>query len=113
MTPRVRAEHLVRRDEPGQWLRGTEHAVAGPINLGNLHTFTMAELVTEVLEPVGGPSELIHQSLPADEAAPSRTIEQARRVFDWSPVIELDEGLTVTVDYVRRYLDTNAVIVGG
>ena len=90
-------------------LMGTEHAVTGPINLGNPHEITMAELAAKILDLVDGTSELVHRPLPEDDPKQRQpAIEQARRVLDWSPSMELSEGLTRTVDYFRRHFDDEA-----
>jgi UDP-glucuronate decarboxylase len=83
-------------------LMNTPHEVTGPINLGNPHEITMLELASNVLDLVGGNSELVHEALPADDPTQRRpTIEQAEAVLGWKPTTTLTEGLARTVDYFR------------
>jgi UDP-glucuronate decarboxylase len=86
-------------------LMNTGHEVTGPINLGNPDEFTMLELARKVLAATGGASELSHEPLPQDDPAQRRpVIDEARRVLDWAPRVDLDEGLAQTIDYFRRSL---------
>ena len=84
-------------------LMNTPHEVTGPINLGNPHEFTMLELATKVLAMVGGSSKLEYRPLPQDDPTQRQPIiERAKEVLDWAPTIELDEGLSKTIDYFRE-----------
>lgn len=75
----------------------------GPINLGNPHEFTMLELATEVNRVVGSKSPLRFESLPTDDPKQRKPdIEKARRLLaGWEPRIQLAEGLSKTLDYLK------------
>ncbi len=90
-------------------LMNTEHAVTGPINLGNPDEFTMLDLAHRVLAATGGTSELRFQPLPQDDPAQRQPlIDEARRVLDWSPRMQIEQGLGHTIDYFRRLLGVGA-----
>ncbi|HVL76048.1 MAG TPA: UDP-glucuronic acid decarboxylase family protein [Noviherbaspirillum sp.] len=75
----------------------------GPVNLGNPAETTMRELAARVLALTGSSSTLVHRDLPADD--PARRcpdIGLARRVLDWSPRVELDDGLAGTISWFRK-----------
>jgi len=79
----------------------------GPVNLGNPTEFTIRELAEKVLEKVGSSSKLIEKPLPADDPTQRKPdISFAQEVIDWSPGIELDEGLDRTIPYFRSLLES-------
>lgn len=74
----------------------------GPVNLGNPHEFTMLELAELVLELTASPSKLTFMPLPVDDPTQRQPdISLARRKLDWSPTIQLREGLKRTIDWFR------------
>jgi dTDP-glucose 4,6-dehydratase len=74
-----------------------------PVNLGNPVEFTIAELADLVLEVTGGDSEVRYLPLPEDDPKVRQPdIGRARRVLDWSPKVELRNGLERTADHFRR-----------
>ena len=81
--------------------------VTGPINLGNPNEFTIRELAEAVLRKVGGKSKLICLPLPSDDPKQRQpNIEQAKAVLGWAPKIQLEDGLDKTIDYFRRFLQS-------
>jgi UDP-glucuronate decarboxylase len=86
-------------------LMNTPHEVTGPINLGNPNEFMMSELADKVLALVGGSSELQYHPLPTDDPTQRQpTIDQAKNLLGWTPQVQLEEGLTRTIDYFREHL---------
>jgi UDP-glucuronate decarboxylase len=76
--------------------------VLSPINLGNPHEFTMQELAETVLEITNSKSKIIFQPLPSDDPKQRNpNIERARKELDWEPQIDLQSGLTRTVEYFQ------------
>jgi UDP-glucuronate decarboxylase len=74
----------------------------GPINIGNPHEFTIAALADHVLRLTNSSSKLIHHPLPSDDPRQRQPdIELAKKVLDWSPGIQLEEGLKRTIAYFR------------
>jgi UDP-glucuronate decarboxylase len=90
-------EGLVRLMESGD---------PGPINLGNPHEVTIQELADKILEMIPDTrSKLVYKPLPKDDPVrrrPDIGLAQAR--LQWSPVVPLDEGLRLTIDYFRKEL---------
>ena len=86
-------------------LMASPHAVHGPINLGNPGEFQIIELAQKVLAMTGSRSALVHESLPEDDPVQRQPdITLARKNLDWSPTVELDEGLGETIRYFERAL---------
>lgn len=81
----------------------------GPINIGNPNEFTIRELAERVIALTGSRSALIFKPLPADDPRQRRPdISLARSVLDWTPRIQLDEGLHKTIAYFKRLVSTAA-----
>lgn len=77
----------------------------GPVNVGNPGEFTMSELAEKVIELTGSSSKIARTPLPLDDPKQRRPdIDVAKSMLDWEPTIELDEGLTRTIDYFRNTL---------
>jgi UDP-glucuronate decarboxylase len=73
-------------------------AVDGPINLGNPHEFTIADLARLIIDLSGSSSRIVHRPLPTDDPRQRRPdIMRARRLLDWQPKIGLREGLLRTI----------------
>ena len=78
---------------------------SGPINLGNPGEFTMLELANKVIQLTDSTSELITLPLPSDDPKQRRPdVHIANTMLDWSPKIDLENGLIKTIDYFRKNL---------
>jgi len=76
--------------------------VSGPINLGNPGEFSIKELAEKVIVMTGATSKLIFQPLPEDDPmqrCPDITL--AKKTLDWSPTIQLEQGLEKTIAYFK------------
>ena len=86
-------------------LMASPDSVHGPINLGNPGEFQIIELAQKVLAMTGSRSALVYKSLPEDDPVQRQPdITLARKTLDWSPTVELDEGLGETIRYFERAL---------
>lgn len=88
-------------------MMATDDSFTGPVNIGNPHEFTMIELANKVIKLTGSKSKIIFEPLPKDDPKQRRPdIHLAQKMLDdWSPNIQLDEGLKKTIDYFRRFVD--------
>ena len=85
---------LVKLAESGEHL---------PVNIGNPNEFTIMELAETVIELLGSTSQIVKEELPVDDPQQRRPdISVAREVLDWSPTIDLREGLTRVIDESPR-----------
>jgi len=83
--------------------------VTGPINLGNPHEFTIAELAELVIALTGSRSTLVRRPLPSDDPRQRcPDISQAGATLGWAPGIALREGLTRTIEYFDSQLKLGA-----
>jgi len=88
-------------------LMATDDGITGPINLGNPNEFSMLELAEEVKRITGSKSNITFKPLPSDDPAQRQPdIGLAKQLLDWEPTVSLRDGLTRTVDYFRRLLDS-------
>ncbi|MDP4677286.1 MAG: SDR family oxidoreductase [Burkholderiaceae bacterium] len=87
-----------------------DHAIPGPLNLGNPGEFTIKELAERVVALTGSKSKLVYLPLPQDD--PTRrqpNIELAQKhLSQWRPTVELEEGLKSTIAYFEKSLSKGA-----
>jgi dTDP-glucose 4,6-dehydratase len=77
----------------------------GPVNIGNPHEYTVAQLADLVLEITGSASKIEHRPLPQDDPKQRRPdITLARNELGWEPKVEVREGLARTIDWFRWFL---------
>ncbi len=87
-------------------LMQTEKGFTGPVNIGNPGEFTMLELAEKVIELTGASSKLMFQPLPQDDPKQRKPdISLAKEKLNgWRPTVQLEEGLTRTIEYFRDQL---------
>jgi dTDP-glucose 4,6-dehydratase len=69
-----------------------------PVNLGNPAEFTILQLAELVRELTGSAAPIVFEALPVDDPAVRRPdIALAQELLDWSPTVELEEGLRRTL----------------
>jgi len=91
-----------------------DDSMTGPVNLGNPSEFTMLELAQKVINLTGSTSEIIHLPLPADDPRQRRPdITRAMTILGWKPRIELDVGLTETIQYFQSELNSATLALEG
>jgi UDP-glucuronate decarboxylase len=79
----------------------------GPMNLGNPVEITINELARRVIELTGSRSRVVFKPLPEDDPRQRcPDIGYASNELGWNPQVELDEGLTRTIAYFERVLET-------
>ena len=82
----------------------------GPINLGNPCEFTIRELAEKVILLTGSASKLVFRPLPSDDPRQRQPdISLARRLLNWEPKIQLEEGLERTISYFDKLLSEDAI----
>ncbi len=86
--------------------------ITGPINLGNPAEFTVRDLATKVIEMTGSKSKIIYLDLPTDDPTRRRPdISRAKAELGWQPVVPLEMGLQMTIDYFEKELSVAAKAV--
>lgn len=73
-----------------------------PVNLGNPKEFTILELAKKIKILCNSKSEFIYKPLPEDD--PHRRnpdITKAKKLLNWKPVVELDDGLRRVIEWFK------------
>jgi dTDP-glucose 4,6-dehydratase len=88
----------------GIW-RLMQTEVFDPVNLGNPHEMTLMELAKRIITLSGSPSGIVSTPLPEDDPKVRQPdITRARRLLGWEPVVDVDEGLSRTLEWFREKL---------
>jgi UDP-glucuronate decarboxylase len=85
-------------------------ALPGPVNIGNPHEITVAELARQVIALTRSRSKLVMRPLPQDDPlqrCPDITV--ARRELGWEPKVALEQGLLRTITYFKALLGSGNV----
>ena len=73
-----------------------------PVNLGNPLEMTIKEIAQTIIRMTGSKSRLIYKELPTDDPKQRRPdITRARTLLGWEPKVQLEEGLSKTIEYFR------------
>ena len=78
---------------------------SGPVNLGNPNEMSVLDLAHKIIRMTGSKSKIIHKALPVDDPKQRcPDISLAKKTLGWKPVVSLDEGLIVTINYFKKAL---------
>lgn len=84
----------------------SNEVIDSPINLGNPNEFSMMELAQTVLKLTGSNSKIVFKELPLDDPRQRKPdITRANTVLKWAPKIELEEGVSQTINYFKSVLN--------
>ena len=74
-----------------------------PVNLGNPYEFTVLELAEKVIAMTKSQSKVSFLPLPEDDPKRRKPdISRAKSLLDWDPAVELEDGLTKTIEYFKQ-----------
>jgi UDP-glucuronate decarboxylase len=74
----------------------------GPVNLGNADEFSILELANMVVEMTDSSSQIIFEQLPQDDPMQRKPdLTKAKQILNWSPKVNLAEGLGKTIEYFK------------
>jgi UDP-glucuronate decarboxylase len=77
----------------------------GPVNVGNPNEFTILELAQKVIKLTKSKSKIIFKPLPSDDPMQRQPdISLAKKELDWSPNIQLEEGLVKTIRFFKTII---------
>ncbi len=78
-----------------------------PVNLGNPDEMTINELAEQIIEVTGSDSGITYEPLPPDDPEVRQPdISRAREELNWTPEIDLKEGLQQTMKYFQNKLQS-------
>ena len=75
-----------------------------PVNIGNPDEMSVLEFAEKVIEITGSDSRIVYEELPVDDPKVRRPdISRAKDVLGWEPKINLEDGMTETIDYFKKW----------
>lgn len=78
----------------------------GPVNLGNPNEITVLELAKRIVQLTGSRSEIVYRPLPQDDPVRRQPdITLAKTKLAWSPTVDLETGLKITIADFRSRLE--------
>ena len=84
-------------------LMNSKNSITGPINLGNPNELSIKQIATMIKEIIGSRSKLIFKKLPSDDPTQRKPdISLAKKILNWKPKINLNEGLKKTISYFEK-----------
>lgn len=80
--------------------------ITGPINLGNPDERSIHDLANKIQSLVKNTqSKILFCDLPSDDPRKRNPdISKAREILNWNPEVDIDSGLTKTIEYFRTLL---------
>lgn len=78
----------------------------GPVNIGNPQEYTMNELANLIIRLTKSKSKIIYHELPSDDPTRRRPdISLAKEMLNWSPIVDVKDGLLETIKYFKSKID--------
>jgi len=75
---------------------------AMPVNIGNPSEISLKDFAEEVLKLTGNKVKIVYKPLPADDPKQRKPdITKARKLLNWEPKVQREEGLAKTYDYFK------------
>ncbi len=76
-----------------------------PVNLGNPHEMTIMQLAEKIKDLTNSKSKIVYKALPEDDPKVRQPdISKAKKALNWSPQVELEDGLKKTIEYFEKKL---------
>jgi len=83
----------------------TDDSIIGPINIGNPGEYKIIELAEKIIQLTNSKSKIIFKPLPQDDPMQRcPDVAYAKKVLDWEPKIQLEVGLSKTIEYFKSQL---------
>jgi len=74
-----------------------------PVNIGNPQEISILEFAERIRSLLGANVEIVFKPLPQDDPRQRcPDISKARRLLNWQPKVNLEEGLRLTLEFFRR-----------
>lgn len=78
----------------------------GPINIGNPGEYTILQLAETIQKMINPDAELAFKPLPQDDPKQRQPdITKAKNLLGWTPTINLEDGLKLTIDDFRARME--------
>ena len=91
-------------------LMASDPSLMRPVNIGNPQEITVGELANMIISLTGSCSKIEYRPLPVDDPLRRNPdISLARDKLDWSPKVDISEGLKKTIEYFDCLLTNNTI----
>lgn len=81
-----------------------------PVNIGNPTEMTVLDFAYTIKKLCRSSSEITHEPLPQDDPKIRQpNITKAQRLLSWKPEMELEKGLSLTIEYFRSLLTAGSI----
>jgi len=85
------------------------HGFIGPVNLGNPYESKIIDIAKKIIELTKSKSKIVYKTLPeGDPTQRCPNISLAQQTLNWTPAIQLEEGLNYTIDYFKSLIKNNS-----
>jgi UDP-glucuronate decarboxylase len=86
----------------------TSSVIHQPINLGNPENYTMIEIANKIKEITNSKSNIVFKELPKDDPKQRNPdISKAKKILNWNPTVNFNDGIKKTIEYFRKEIDNN------
>ncbi|GAL62278.1 UDP-glucuronic acid decarboxylase family protein [Algibacter lectus] len=73
-----------------------------PVNIGNPHEISIRDFAEEIIKLTGTDQKVIYKELPVDDPLQRQPdISLAKKLLNWSPKIDREEGMKLTFNYFK------------
>lgn len=80
----------------------------GPVNIGNTIEITVRELAEKIIKLTNSKSDIIFKPIPLDDPEQRQpNIQLAKEKLNWEPVVSIEDGLSLTIEYFSNCLNNN------
>jgi len=77
-----------------------------PVNIGNPNEMTIRQMADKILQETQSDSKIVYVPLPEDDPKTRQpNITLAKKILNWEPKVNLDEGLKSTKEYFKQKLN--------
>ena len=77
-----------------------------PVNIGNPNEMTIRQMADKILQATQSDSKIVYVPLPEDDPKTRQpNISLAKKILNWEPKVNLDEGLKSTKQYFKQKLN--------
>lgn len=92
-------------------LMKTNDDFTGPINLGNTNEIKIFDLANKIIDKTNSKSEIHFDKLPENDPCRRKPdIALAQKMIDWEPKIDLERGLSKTIEYFYTLLQNSTLL---
>ena len=75
---------------------------SNPVNIGNPNEITIIEFAEEIIKLTGTNQKIVYKKLPKDDPLQRQPdIRLAKKILNWEPKINREEGMKITYDYFK------------